>query len=132
MLSEKLWELFRRATFHAYGVLLLIEDNEVAREIFLIFASLAKQRKLFEDLAITPRSGLLLRELSNGFIRYGLLNLGVKVTRADRTLSTPPMRIPPAVRQRTEIGEDARGDRLCWHTRLLCPSVTSLASSPLA
>lgn len=57
MLSEKLWEPFRRATFHAYGVLLLTEGNEVAREIFVIIASLAKQRKLFEDLANTPRSG---------------------------------------------------------------------------
>lgn len=90
ILSEELWEPYRRAASHAYGVLLLTEDTEVARHITTIVDSLAKERKLFEDLAnaetrphVNADDYPPLRDTIDAagkrLIRYGLLNLGVRV-----------------------------------------------------
>jgi hypothetical protein len=90
ILSEELWETYRRATSHAYGMLLLTEDTEVAGHITTIFDALAKERKLFEDLANAktrlqvntdeyPPVRDKIEVATKRLISYGLLNLGVRV-----------------------------------------------------
>jgi hypothetical protein len=49
--SETLWDPHRRATSHAFAVLMLTEDKDATEAIGVILGALGKQRKLFEDAA---------------------------------------------------------------------------------
>jgi hypothetical protein len=89
ILSEELWDSYRRATTNAYGVLLLTEDTEIARYIGTIIVALAQRRELFENIAnpdthatASEKGGTLdatIEVAGKQLLRYALLNLGVRV-----------------------------------------------------
>lgn len=51
IMSENLWDSYRRAESHACAVLLLTEDKQAVEATGLILEALGKQRRMFEDAA---------------------------------------------------------------------------------
>lgn len=89
LLSEHVWESYRRASSHAYAVLLLTEDTELARCIRSILDPLGKQRKLLTNMGDPAVHATAIEEYQKlrravdsacqRLFRFALLNLGVRV-----------------------------------------------------